>query len=805
MYTIMNSPSTKQAQRDGEKRQMESEPKQDGFSLLKEMVNSNAQIMCCHDRMVMCDSAQGRGGFMKYSQPNSPFKSKGIVVGPARCMVAPNPISDEVFYKYGMTPENSTLCSSEWRVANVLLRDCKFLPNFMRPYGIMTNRVIVEPRRPIDTNLQTTELRDFDPFATSQRNVVRRVVDVGIFESLRLLQPGNKLANAGAEVVASTIYQLSMAVLIAQQRSRFTHNDLHIDNVMLASCPYNLCIFYNYKRENGVAVRRIVPTYGIIPIIIDYGFAYVRDHDNHHPEVLFADNLGYITYEHDSVVDITRMLHEFAALLPEAPLSQEISAHLKELNISSKDGRHKLGARVPNSWEATDSALQVASYTALCGSMPRVTRLDRMIYEAVRVSNGVANYECRVRNLTLYNGAAPEDEIAKLNVLKLEEILSSDLLCLTAEPDAKNIVCTALSDAVRHGTEVMTTPAVKTGSRTPSDLYLNRLNIKEARSQFLSLLNARLAAAKRNSCAAAISRIKTCNATRMVCTLFAMVAIRMSSFFHRVDDDVVHVRRGIKLPVRRYSSPIHTRNTATDLRAAFARFYSKWNMWRDEARMGAEVEFVARRSLSRVILDSTRTARSTSETTYAIDMTDSKAALMRRLRSDLESFNIDNDNNYGEEVKRALQVMDSSFLVDWHNICYAWAEITAAAGNMFNAAVKNLRKFRSETIHAATGSGEKLFFRYEEAIYRAGRIRCTRPLTDPVLIIDAVEGTSRMSDVGGLQELKRGAIVKRKRAESPIRQVQVVTASPELPAPQNDAQRRPSSMTMSEGKRRCSE
>lgn len=760
---------------------MDLEPKQDGFSLLREMLDYDAKIMCRHDRMVMADSAQGRGGFMKYSEPSEEYKRMGYVVGHARCLAAPNPISDESFYKYGMNADNATLCSSEWRVARILLRDCKFLPNFMRPYGVMTNKVIVEPRRAIDETLQITELKDFDPFNITQHGtMVRRVVDVGIFESLRLLQPGNKLANMGNEVIASTIYQLAMAILIAQQRCKFAHNDLHIDNVMLASCPYNLCLFYNYMRENGTAVRRIVPTYGIIPVIIDYGFAYVNDHDNHHPEVLFADNLGYITYEHDNTVDITRILHEFTALLPDTPLSHEIGTHLKELNISA-DGRHKLGARVANSWEAADRAVQAASYVALYSDMPKNNRFDRMIHDAIKVKNGIVHYDCRVRNLVLYNGTMPEDELIMLDFTKLENTLLSDLAHITNDPDARGVVCSALSAAVRHSTEVLNTAAIKSTSRTPEDLQLNRLNLKMARSQFLTLATSRLSSTKRKACLAALPRIKTCNSTRMVSTLFAMVCIRMVPFLNKLYEDVVHVRRSIKLPVRRYSSPSHSRNHVEELRTAFGRFYSKWNVWRDEASIGSEVNFVARRSLSRVILDNTRTARSSTETTYSIDMSETKKALMRRMRIDLDAFNKSNNEIYSDEVRHALQVMENTILVDWYNICYAWAEITAVAANMFNNSVLNLRKFRAETIHAAVGSGEKLFFKYEESLYRYGRVRCTRPLTDPVLIIDSVEGTSRMCDVGMLQELKRGAIVKRKRDDAPIQVVQTANPSPGAP------------------------
>ena len=73
--------------------------------------------------------------------------------------------------------------------------------------------------------------------------------------------------NIEEEVVLSCFFQISFALTYLQKHFQFTHNDLHINNIMYSETTTK----YLYYKYNNIYYR--VPTYGKIFKIIDYGRA----------------------------------------------------------------------------------------------------------------------------------------------------------------------------------------------------------------------------------------------------------------------------------------------------------------------------------------------------------------------------------------------------------------------------------------------------------------------------------------------------------------------------------------------------
>jgi hypothetical protein len=73
-------------------------------------------------------------------------------------------------------------------------------------------------------------------------------------------------------VVVSCVKQVLIALIIAQRSLNFVHYDLHSDNILIKKCPPDLVHIYKLDDKNVVHI----PTYGYIPIIIDYGFSYSK-------------------------------------------------------------------------------------------------------------------------------------------------------------------------------------------------------------------------------------------------------------------------------------------------------------------------------------------------------------------------------------------------------------------------------------------------------------------------------------------------------------------------------------------------
>ena len=78
------------------------------------------------------------------------------------------------------------------------------------------------------------------------------------------------------DIIYSTIKQTMMALIMAQKKKKFTHYDLHSNNIMMKKCNKDMVFLYVLDDGNQFCI----PTLGYYPIIIDYGFSYISDMDD---------------------------------------------------------------------------------------------------------------------------------------------------------------------------------------------------------------------------------------------------------------------------------------------------------------------------------------------------------------------------------------------------------------------------------------------------------------------------------------------------------------------------------------------
>lgn len=78
------------------------------------------------------------------------------------------------------------------------------------------------------------------------------------------------------EVLYSTIKQVLLAIALAQNSHRFTHYDLHSNNIMMKKCNKDVVFLYVLDEDNQFCV----PTLGSFPVIIDFGFSYIKGLDD---------------------------------------------------------------------------------------------------------------------------------------------------------------------------------------------------------------------------------------------------------------------------------------------------------------------------------------------------------------------------------------------------------------------------------------------------------------------------------------------------------------------------------------------
>jgi hypothetical protein len=78
------------------------------------------------------------------------------------------------------------------------------------------------------------------------------------------------------DVLYSTVKQVLLATAMAQKSHRFTHYDLHSNNIMMKKCNKDVVFLYVLDEENQFCV----PTLGNFPVIIDFGFSYIKELDD---------------------------------------------------------------------------------------------------------------------------------------------------------------------------------------------------------------------------------------------------------------------------------------------------------------------------------------------------------------------------------------------------------------------------------------------------------------------------------------------------------------------------------------------
>ena len=113
------------------------------------------------------------------------------------------------------------------------------------------------------------------------------------------------------EVIFSLVKQTLIATIIAGQHCRFSHYDLHSNNVMIKKCPANSVFLYVLDDSHSY----LVPTYGYYPVIIDFGFSFNSNSDKKpmygplaHTDVGFVP--AYYDQHTDAKLFLTSVSHE---------------------------------------------------------------------------------------------------------------------------------------------------------------------------------------------------------------------------------------------------------------------------------------------------------------------------------------------------------------------------------------------------------------------------------------------------------------------------------------------------------------
>lgn len=140
-----------------------------------------------------------------------------------------------------------------------------------------------------------------NPFDTQNKKCIKK-------ETLlcEYIEKSNKFCNyikskrISDDMLFSNIKQVLMGISIAQRKKQFSHYDLHSHNIMIKKCDKNTVFLYALDEENQFAV----PTRGYYPVIIDFGFSYIKDLEDGPlwPSMAHTD-VGFMSDRFDWVAD----------------------------------------------------------------------------------------------------------------------------------------------------------------------------------------------------------------------------------------------------------------------------------------------------------------------------------------------------------------------------------------------------------------------------------------------------------------------------------------------------------------------
>ena len=247
---------------------------------------------------------------------------------------------DEEFrYVFKISQYINYLVQHEMTVINGLNEIANYCPHFCKGVGAIL------------ADVNPTVVRSGNPFENLGKHVIEKeVLLMEHLEKSYKFYNYIKNKNVNESVLYSIVKQTLLGISIAQRKKKFTHYDLHSNNIMLKKCSKDLVFLYVLDENNQFAVS----TRGYYPIIIDYGFSYI---DNFKGGPLWQTfsytDVGFTSTEFDPIADMKLFMIICA---------DEINKHRgsklsRTLYNISKNVFRKLNVQWDSGWDNVDGTV----------------------------------------------------------------------------------------------------------------------------------------------------------------------------------------------------------------------------------------------------------------------------------------------------------------------------------------------------------------------------------------------------------------------------------------------------------------
>lgn len=148
-------------------------------------------------------------------------------------------------------------------------------------------------------------------------------------------------SKAEDRVIFSVIKNILLSLIIAQKHKKLCHYDLHSNNILLKRCDDNIVFRYTFD-DNEYEV----PSFGFFPVIIDFGYSYIQDHEDCPLWApLTQTHAGYTCDRFDKWADFRLFLISFSSELKEVNYSINnrkfrniVKKIFKDFNVDWRNG-----------------------------------------------------------------------------------------------------------------------------------------------------------------------------------------------------------------------------------------------------------------------------------------------------------------------------------------------------------------------------------------------------------------------------------------------------------------------------------
>ena len=200
-----------------------------------------------------------------------------------------NPIGKPLKIVFKISQYINYLVQHEYSVMKGLNDISPYCPHFCKAIGTLL------------CEIDPTARKKGNPFLiTTKHPIEKEILLTEYVDNSTKLYNFIKSDKIPEKVIYSSIKQVLMGIAIAQKKKKFTHYDLHSYNIMMKKCNKDVVFLYVLDKDNQFCV----PTHGYYPVIIDFGFSYIKDLDEGPawPSMAHTD-VGFMSDRFDPIAD----------------------------------------------------------------------------------------------------------------------------------------------------------------------------------------------------------------------------------------------------------------------------------------------------------------------------------------------------------------------------------------------------------------------------------------------------------------------------------------------------------------------